>query len=458
MGEAAQKLVAPLEAVDSAPIAAAPPEQAAEPADLWRKVAATVAVRVYSLLAQAIIVFATATAFGAKGRGDIAAGWAWASLFATVVAVCLGQAASYHASNVRGDGWLRETLATMLRTMLVGVPLAWLVGASLWTVSGRHIFGDTDPLVLGVAMLALPFLVWGQYQPYLLTAIQRLDLANRANWLGRTAAVVAMLAVLQFSGNVAAAVVALVIGEAIVSLVGVNALRARAGALWLREQTSWPLLSSGAVLLPGTIGSLLLLSGQLFVIQALVGAHETGAFQLAAFIIEALALPAGASGLVASERVTGAGPANSWNDTKRLILGLGALTAFGALCAGIAVPFLVPRLLGAEFAQTTTYFFLLLPTLVGRVLSALMTPQWVGRGRLWQLSAVMLGLGLANTILGVVLVSDIGPLGAIIAANCAFGALAAFHVAYAFQIENQSVEARAQRTPNGHIQHHRVGS
>jgi O-antigen/teichoic acid export membrane protein len=119
-----------------------------------------------------------------------------------------------------------------------------------------------------------------------------------------------------------------------------------------------------------------------------------------------------AAAMVLYGEVARLGPDNAWPANRRVLLHLIPLMAVGALAASLLAPTLLPIVLGDHFSKSIPIFQLLAFALVGQTASALMAPQWIGRGLFWQASAITVTLGICNVIACVPLVHAYGMKGA----------------------------------------------
>lgn len=91
--------------------------------------------------------------------------------------------------------------------------------------------------------------------------------------------------------------------------------------------------------------------------------------------------------------------------TMETVAGLGALAA----------PIIIPLVAGRAFAPSVGVFQLLLLGLIGMSVTTVMGPQWIGRGLLWQTSAITLVEAGLNFTLNCVLVPRYGMFGSVAA-------------------------------------------
>src|SRR3954454_8555614 len=180
--------------------------------DLWRRVAATTGARMYSLAAGAVGLIISARVLGTKGRGFVATAVTWSMLFATFGYLSLGQVALHRASGRPPEEWLGATLATLMAMAGIVTAAGWVVAAAIYAISGGDAYGDVPgyALVLGFAML--PLFVWELYGSFLLMALGKVSVYNRAEVVGRTAGVALIVVLVALAGfGVAGALVALIL-------------------------------------------------------------------------------------------------------------------------------------------------------------------------------------------------------------------------------------------------------
>src|SRR5206468_351681 len=101
-----------------------------------------------------------------------------------------------------------------------------------------------------------------------------------------------------------------------------------------------------------------------------------------------------------------------WPFQKRILLGMTALMIVASGVAAVAAPFIINLLAGPGFAPSADIFRILLLAIVGTVFSAVMAPQWIGRGLFWQAAAITLACGFSSVALAFWLVPKHGMLGA----------------------------------------------
>jgi O-antigen/teichoic acid export membrane protein len=106
------------------------------------------------------------------------------------------------------------------------------------------------------------------------------------------------------------------------------------------------------------------------------------------------------------------GPDRAWAVNRRVLLTLSALMIGVSLGAFLTAPTLIPFTFGDDFSSAVPVFQVLVFGLVFQTFSALMAPQWIGRGLFWQASVLAVSLGICNVAASIPLVRAYGMKGA----------------------------------------------
>jgi O-antigen/teichoic acid export membrane protein len=383
-------------------------------AELWRSIGFTSGARIYGVLAGSVSLIISARMLGPEGRGDVAAAVTWALLFATIGYLSLGQVAIHRAAGRPVADWLGTTLAALfVMTGAVSV-VAWIVAGGMYAATGGEAFGGAPGYAIALGFAALPFLVWEQYGSQLLSAVDRISVYNRAEMAGRTIGVlgvVVLVGIAQF--GVAGALVALLAAQFVVAAAGWRSLVRLAGPrLEYDAGTLRSMIGSGLQLHLNAVGTFLFTNATVLIVNALRGSSETGAFQAVVQLMMVGQLVPQAASLVLYGTVAREGPDRAWPANRRILLGMTGLMTLAAGIGWLLAPTLVPLLFGDEFEAAVPVFRILVFGLIGNTFSALMAPQWIGRGLFWQASALTLTLGICNVVASFVLVDAHGMKGA----------------------------------------------
>lgn len=382
--------------------------------ELWRKIVLTGGARAYGLLAGMLTLVVTARALGPEGRGEVAAAVTWAALFSTIGYLSLGQVALHSAGRGRDASWLPRHLGSLGLVTLVVSVTGWGVAAVTYAVTGGELYGGLSVGVLALGMVALPLLVWEQYGSSLLMAVDRLPVYNLAQVIGRTVGVaLAVVLVIGLGWGVGGALLAILIAQAVVAAAGVRVLWGLAGRRVVTDRaTTRSLLVGGVKLHLNAVGTFLFTSVSVLIVQYYRGAEETGYFQLAVQLVAVLLVVPQAAAMVLYSEVARDGVDRAWPATLRVLLRLTLAMVGLAAAAALVAPWVVPFVVGDDFRPAVPVFQLLLLALVGQTFSAVLAPQWIGRGLFWQVSAASLVTGVLTVAACLYLVPRHGMIGA----------------------------------------------
>jgi O-antigen/teichoic acid export membrane protein len=381
---------------------------------LWRSIGFTSGARIYALLASSVSLIISARALGPEGRGAVAAAVTWALLFATIGYLSLGQVAIHRAAGKPVPEWLGTTLAALVAMTASVSVVGWAVAAVIYLVSGGDAYGKVPVYALVLGFATLPFLVWEQYGSSLLTAVGKINIYNRAEIIGRTLGVLlVILLVGALAFGVAGALVALLLAQAVVAGLGSRYLIRLAGRGFVFERSALrELLVGGAKLHFNAIGTFLFANASVLIVQSIRGPAETGAFQVVVQLMTVGLLIPQAASMVLYGEVARDGPDRAWAANRRVLFAMTALMTVAVVAGYLLAPTLIPLIFGDDFESAVPVFQILVFGLIGQTFSAVMAPQWIGRGLFWQASALTLAVGLTNVVACVFLVDAYGMKGA----------------------------------------------
>jgi O-antigen/teichoic acid export membrane protein len=382
--------------------------------DMWRSIGFTSGARFYSLAASSVSLIISARALGPEGRGAVAAAVTWSLLFATIGYLSLGQVAIHRAAGKPVPEWLGSTLGALLAVTASVTILGWTVAAGIYLISGGDAYGKVPVYALVLGFATLPFLIWEQYGSALLSAVGKLSFYNRAEVVGRTLGVllvILLVGVLAF--GVAGALVALLVAQAVVAVAGSGYLVRLAGReLVLQRSALRELLVGGAKLHLNAIGTFLFTNASVLIVQAIRGPAETGAFQAVVQLMTVGLLVPQAASLVLYGEIARDGPDKAWRANRRVLFAMTGLMTVAVIAGYLLSPTLIPLIFGHAFDSAVPVFQILVFGLIGQTFSAVMGPQWIGRGLFWQASALTLATGVANVLSCILLVNAYGMKGA----------------------------------------------
>lgn len=383
--------------------------------ELWLKILQTGGAKIYGVVTGILTLAITARWLGPEGRGEVAAIVTWVTTFSTFAYLSLGQVAIHRASQIKGTAWLRESLSSLVFFAIFLTLVSWLAAFSLYIATDGVVFGDITPAWLALGFLLLPFMIWEQYGSSLLMALERLDIYNRYQIIGRTFSVFTVVFLIVMLGfGVVGSLLGNLVGQLVVAIGGVGFLVKQAGGIRrpkLEELTSF--VRGGLKLHLNAIGVFFFTSADILMLNYYRGAEETGFYQLGVQMMGIMMIMPYAASMVIYGKVTNSGPDGAWDDNKKILAQMLGLMIIGALLAGITAPWWVVWVAGNAFEATVDVFRWQLIAVVGMTFSTVMSPQWIGRGYFWQASLLTIVIGLGNLAANAVLIPEYGMYGAI---------------------------------------------
>lgn len=348
----------------------------------FRDIAAVSAARVYGMLLSLFTLFVSARYLGPEGRGAYAAAIAWATLFATFANLSLGQALQYRIQHANYALSLSKQIGTLGGLGLLLSFGALLVAFIGYVVTGGALFKGLDSLLLCIAFSAVPLLIWEQFSNNILAAASRLDILNRAQYIGRTFGLVAFFGLVgALSLGIAGALTAQLLGLLVIAVVVLHPLLRMAGKPpSMQKAEVIPLLSAGAKVHLTTVSALLLDQVGVLLINNYLTKAYVGYYQLSQQMVSIMLILPQSALMVVYGGIAGSDPDKYWPQQRKLAIKVLGVMLAGALLAFVLSPYLIRALAGERFEPSVEIFQWLLPTLVGQTLAILMTPQWISRG------------------------------------------------------------------------------
>lgn len=385
--------------------------------ELWEKIAETSGARILGLLAGLVSLIITARLLGPDGRGTVAAILSWVSLFSTMAYLSLGQVAIYKAGQERGTEWFSQVFGalTVLTICLSFISLA--VEFALYKNTGGVVYGKLPLGLLLIGSTMIPLQIWQQYSSSLLMAVDRLSVFNKAQVIGSTAGVCGIIVfVWILRWGVKGALVANILSQLLVALIGLNVLWQFAGrCLQVDLYSIRYLLTNGLKLHLNAVGTYLFTQSNILMLNYYVTKSEVGLYQLSYQLITIMLVVPQAASMVLYTIMAQKGADETWAANKRLLFQVTILMIILSGLAYIIAPWAIPLIAGSEFTPSVTLFRLLLPALIGMTFSTVMANQWIGRGLFLEASMLTLGCGFVNLGLNYYLIPRFGVRGAVYA-------------------------------------------
>jgi O-antigen/teichoic acid export membrane protein len=410
---------------------------------LWLQVLQTSGAKIYALVAGLVVLSVTARYLGPSGRGVVVAATAWATLLSLIGGLSLGQVAIYRAAGRERSEWLPSTLATMVAFLMLVTAAAWAIAAIIYTASGGRAFANIPPLALALALLAVPLLIWTEYASSLLMALDALPVANLAQATGATVNAIVVVALLTSTAmGIHAPLVAILVGGAAAAALTGRAIIRQSQLDWPKWHAARTLLLDGLKLHANAIGTYLFTHASVLIVNYYRSPAETAFFGLAVQLVMVVQIVPASIGMVAYTLVGRLGPDAAWPEQRRLV---GQSMIVGLALIGVAyaaAPVGVRLVAGSDFLPAVPLFRLMLPALLGMMLSSVMASQWIGRGMFTRAAGITLATGIVNVALTLMLVPRLGATGAALAALMVYALVILVNAQMAWWVERRPEAAQ----------------
>lgn len=384
--------------------------------NFWKSVLHTSGAKIYSMALAVIALAITARALGPSGRGEIAVVLTWVSIFSSIFGLSLGQVSTHRMLSINNRSNFTDLLFTLIFLALSLTVLGWIF--AYFAYAKTSIFSNINSLVLIVGFISLPFMLWEQFGSSLLISLEKLNIYNKYQVIGRTLGILLIfLSIFILGQRELGVMTSMLIGQAVVSLGGVYFLLSQGLSkvkfpLPVRSELK-ALLIGGAKLHFNAIGTMLFTSANIVILNFYHGKEQAAFLQLALQLLAVPMIIPQAATMVMFGKVVKLGPNNAWPINKEIFIQIVILMACISLLAAFLAPWAIMILAGKDFAPAIIPFRLMLIALVGMTFSTLMSPQWIGRGYFWQAASLTVFAGLINLLANFILVPKYGIYGAV---------------------------------------------
>ncbi|UCC69623.1 MAG: polysaccharide biosynthesis C-terminal domain-containing protein [Armatimonadota bacterium] len=388
--------------------------------------ASVLAAQVVALTAGLASSIITARVLGPSGRGIFALVTLWVSLFALAVPLSSGYGLIYN---------IRRSRATFSQALSGAVGLAALLGAIAagLAVAAALAFSRTflSDVPLGYVVLgaaALPAAVFNGLSGLALTGAGRVRQASAIAAAGSAIAVLLLAAfLLVLHLGVWGAVLASSLASLLAAAITLVWLRSDVHLAAVAQPALWrSSVRFGLKLHGGTVAQWANYSLDRFLINIYLGPGAVGIYAVAAALAERLWMLPGAVGASLFSR-TGGDAQNDAEITARACRSTVWLMAGACLVLGVAAPFVIPVVFGADFAAASTPLRVLLPGVLLLSAGKTVVPYITNHNRPWTgtwISLISLG---STLILNVLLIPRLGIVGSALASTIAYGANGVLH-------------------------------
>lgn len=380
----------------------------------WREIAANSSVRAFNLIAGILGFVIIARLLGPEGQGTIAAAVNWTALVATVAGLSLGHVTQHRIQVRHPSAWDGAIFSSLLLSLLVLSLLGYGFVIAAYFLTSGEFFGGLPPSVLVMAFTLLPLLIWDEYASNLLAAAGKIGTYNRIQVLGKSISLVLMMFLVGILNiGIHGALGASVAGQAIIAIGSLSVLWRFHKPILRFDYAEIGQLARGALRLHlNTIGSFLLASSSVLVLNSLSSRAEVGWYNLAWQMIMMLAIIPQAASFVLYAKISDDGPNRAWPKHKRIAISVMVIMVLLAVMAYLIGPSVIVILAGENFRPSGNLFQILLPALLGISLAQLMAPQWISRGIFVPTSLITIATAALHVVFTVVLVRSNAAIGA----------------------------------------------
>ena len=384
---------------------------------LWVAITKTTAAKFYGLLMSLISLVITAKLLGAEGRGIIAAVLGWVGLVSTLGSFSLCKISLHRATHSHGLDWLSVTFSSMLVFCLAISCIGWVIVANFYYFTQGTVFGEIKLVTLMLGFLLLPLTIWGQYQQALLTAIDKLNIYNRALIVGSTAHIILLfIFIVSFGWGVEGALLATILSQLVIATAGLKTLWQQAGKkINCSLQDIKAMLKDGTKLHLNTVGNSIRSQSDILMLNYYMTSADVGVYQLGSRLADILLVIPQSVSMVFYSGMTKSSPNKFWQKQKTYLLKILLIMILICGIVYIISPYIVPILVGEEFRESVIVLQWLLPVVIGKTFGTLMSNQAIGRGYFWQASILGILFAVTNIVLNALWILDYGIMGAIYA-------------------------------------------
>lgn len=288
--------------------------------DLWGTIFRTSAAKIYNITLSIVSLIITARLLGPEGRGIIVAILSWSSFLAILNSLSLGQVSQYYIQTHKKSNWISPLFGSLVFLTAILSLISLVIAIMIYIFTAGKAFGGIKNSLLMFGIIMVPFCIWEQYGSYLLMSIGQLKLYNIAQIAGRTFNVITIVIFVYFIQlGVTGALLATILGQIIISLVGINRLWHLAGSKILIEKSLIRSLLSGAGRLHlNTVGALLLSQVNILLLNYYSTKAVVGLYQFSFQLITIMLVIPQAVSMVLFSKMAGLTPDSLWKSQKKL--------------------------------------------------------------------------------------------------------------------------------------------
>lgn len=385
--------------------------------EIWKAIAHTSGAKIYSLLSSLVTLSLTARWLGPEGRGQFATITTLVGIFGILFSLSLGQVALHRMTHERENIQAGRIFGCLAFMAIIFSITGWATVSTLYIFNNKEILKGLAGPVITLAFIGLPFMIWEQYGSSLLIALGKVHTYNLYQVLGKTISLILLVILVGIAGlGVKGAISANLVGQILLSAGGISFIISYASSrnqkIIICKKEIYKLTKGGIKLHLNAIGTFLFTSVNVLIINYYYGSEQAGYFQLSLQLICVMMIIPQSASIIIFGKMAKVGPDKAWPENKKLLLQVSIVMVFLSIIAAVSAPIIVEILAGAAFKPAVEPFQLMLIAMIGITFSAIIGPQWIGRGYFWQASLLTFGLGIINIVLNVYLIKKYGMYGA----------------------------------------------
>jgi O-antigen/teichoic acid export membrane protein len=384
-----------------------------------RQVSGTLSARAAIVILGLVASVVVARTLGPSGRGEYAVAVAVSAIAVQVSNLGLHTSSSWAAAQ-RPDLVGKLLANGVVASLTIGaIAIAAMSIAVILVPSLLPVPPGLFALVLVSIPVGLLYLVLVN----LMLGIQRVRLYNGLELANRTLSVLVTAVMAAVGILTSFAAYAAVVGSAVAAaLAGMVLVRRRYGGARPDKDLFVGLAGYGLRSYLASMFTLLLLRVDLVLVQYLLGSTQAGLYSIAVGLAEIVYLaPVVISTLLFPRLTAQRDDAVRWHEARRALVVVGAVAAVLALTAGVLGNSIVFVLYGPEFAESVPALYWLLPGIVFLSAHTVLMHYFYAVGTPTVAVAAPLAGWVLNLFLNVVLIPQVGIVGASLASSLAYG-------------------------------------
>lgn len=387
-----------------------------------RQVATTLLSQGSVFVVSLVTVAITTRCLGPAGKGMLSIAMLLPALLAMMLGFGIGAANVYFAGSRKLP--IAELTANSIAFVLVGTVVGVIVALTLWVsnllpfvvpgVPGGYVF---------LGMISLPLTLLAQSQTTVLQGLRRIGILNILNFVQAALAVPLLLLFVVFLGmGVAGAILASLLGNAVVLIVVLWCTRREGGVFW--PQWKPPVvratLSYGLKAYVGNILQFFNYRLDVFILNAFLGPAGVGVYAVAVSLAELLWQLPNATAFVIFPKSSSSSRKTMNRVTPRVFWAVLMVSLIGGIGLALTGRFAILLLCSKRFEDAYVPMLAMLPGVVLLGAGKILGSDIAGRG-FPQYNSIAAAVSLAATVvLDMLLIPNFGVLGASLATSIAY--------------------------------------